>query len=127
MMHNTYNRIYTYRASLIPALRAIFRKPPHDQDSATDTEYAFHKSKSLMRRILDLGGHSLRKLATWSLIVFAAVYVFQNEVKLRVARTMAKKLKHLGIRVARSGEAGGVGVTEEDVRLLDNWRWRVLA
>ncbi|PSR82912.1 hypothetical protein BD289DRAFT_334483, partial [Coniella lustricola] len=127
-------------ATLIPLLRAIWRKPPADQNqdhssssvAATDTEYAFHKSRSLMRRILDLNlGHGLRKLASLTFVVFAAVYVFQNEVKLRVARTMAKKLKRLGVLVGRSSGSGNdngvrVAFMEEDVKVLENWRWRIL-
>jgi hypothetical protein len=55
--------------------------------------------------------------------VFAVLYVFQNEVSLRVARTLSKRLE----RIAAKIEDGREEVTEDDVRLLQGWRWRVVA
>jgi hypothetical protein len=54
--------------------------------------------------------------------VFAVLYVFQNEVELRVARTVGKRLRRLVARV----EDGREELTEDDVKLLQGWRWRVL-
>jgi cob(I)alamin adenosyltransferase len=51
------------------------------------------------------------------------LYVFQNEVALRVARTVARRLKRLEAKV----EEGREELTEADVKLLQGWRWRVLA
>jgi hypothetical protein len=55
--------------------------------------------------------------------VFAVLYVFQNEVTLRVARSVSKRLR----RIAAKVEDGREEVTEDDVRLLQGWRWRVVS
>ena len=116
-----YSAIPGSRASFIPVIRAIFPRPKEDEESANDTEYAFGKSKSLIRRILDSvqgrGG-----LASFAFFVFAVLYVFQNEVTLRVARTAGKRLKRLGAKI----EEGQEDLTEKDLELLQGWRWRVL-
>ncbi|PNY27442.1 Uncharacterized protein TCAP_02632 [Tolypocladium capitatum] len=110
-------------AAFIPAVRRIFRRgsDQESQSSSNDTEYAFRKSKGLMSRIKDgiLGGGSLAKIAFF---VFAVLYVFQNEVSLRVAKTMHKRIKKLCERIER----GGPDVDERDINVLDGWRWRVL-
>lgn len=110
-----------HSASLIPAVRTFWRRPKDDHDSSNDTEYAFRRSKSLIRRILDsvrgFGG-----LATLSFFVFAVLYIFQNEVSLRVAKTVSKRLKRLAAKI----EKGDEPVTLADLKLLSGWRWRVL-
>lgn len=107
-------------ATFIPAVRAIFRRPRHETDAANDTEYAFRRSRSLVSRILN----SVHRpgLATLAFFVFAVLYVFQNEVTLRVARTVSKKLKRLSSKVERGEEE----INEEDLKLLQGWRWRIL-
>ena len=107
-------------ATFIPAVRAIFRKPRHEAEAANDTEYAFRRSRSLVTRILN----SMHRpgLATLAFFVFAVLYVFQNEVTLRVARTVSKKLKRLSSKVERGEEE----INEEDLKLLQGWRWRIL-
>ncbi|KAK3361141.1 hypothetical protein B0T24DRAFT_539411 [Lasiosphaeria ovina] len=107
-------------ASFIPIVRAIFRRPRHEKESSNDTEYAFKKSKSLVARILD----SARRpgIATVAFFVFAVMYVFQNEVSLRVGRTVAKRLKRLSTKI----ENGEEELNEDDLSLLEGWRWRVL-
>ncbi|KAI1340317.1 hypothetical protein F5Y15DRAFT_54446 [Xylariaceae sp. FL0016] len=109
--------------SLIPFIRRLFRRSSkEDRDaSSTDTEHAFRQSKSLIARILS----SVRgkgRLASVAVFVLSALYVFQAEVALRVARTMAKRLKRLAGKVERGAEA----LTDDDLRLLNGWRWRVL-
>ncbi|KAJ6443182.1 Histone acetyltransferase ESA1 [Purpureocillium lavendulum] len=111
-------------ATFIPAVRRIFRRDGDDEDarlSSNDTEYAFRRSKGLMARIKDglLGSGAFAKVAFF---VFAVLYVFQNEVSLRVARTVQKRLRRLADRVERGDE----DVDEGDVKMLDGWRWRVL-
>jgi hypothetical protein len=54
--------------------------------------------------------------------VFAVLYVFQNEVSLRVAKTVNKRIKKLYSRLER----GDQDVTEKDMQILEGWRWRVL-
>jgi len=66
-----------------------------------------------------LGSGSFAKVAFF---VFAVLYVFQNEVSLRVARTVQKRVRRLMERVERGDE----DVDEKDVRMLEGWRWRVL-
>ncbi|KAK1759196.1 hypothetical protein QBC47DRAFT_371260 [Echria macrotheca] len=117
-------------ATFIPAVRAIFRRPASSSKdrgtdpalgmAANDTEYAFRRSKSLISRIL--GSVHRPGLATLAFFVFAVLYVFQNEVTLRVARTIGRRLKKLSAKVERGDEE----VSEEDVKLLQNWRWRIL-
>ncbi|KAK3389709.1 hypothetical protein B0H63DRAFT_103196 [Podospora didyma] len=107
-------------AAFIPIVRKLFRRPKDERESSNDTEYAFKKSKSLVARILD----STRRpgIATVAFFVFAVMYVFQNEVSLRVARTVSKRLKRLSVKV----EDGKEELTEDDLKLLQGWRWRVL-
>jgi hypothetical protein len=88
--------------------------------SSNDTEYAFRRSQSLLSRIRDSvfgkGG-----LAGVAFFVFAVLYIFQNEVSLRVARTIQKRVKKLGTKIER-----GEPVSESDMKVLEGWRWRVL-
>lgn len=90
-------------------------------ETSNDTEYAFRKSDSLIRRVLNsvrgLGG-----LATFTFFIFAVVYVFRNEVTLRVGKTVSKRLKRLAAKVERGEE----DLTDVDLKLLRGWRWRVL-
>lgn len=117
------------RATFIPAVRTLFRRvvpaPAANDDSrmaSNDTEYAFRRAKSLISRIkasiLGRGGI----LAGLTFFVFAALYVFQNEVALRVARTLSKRVRKLVGKVER----GGYEVDEKDLGALEGWRWRVL-
>ncbi|OTB01064.1 hypothetical protein M426DRAFT_323715 [Hypoxylon sp. CI-4A] len=107
-------------ASLIPAVRRIFRRSSEDKES-NDTEYAFKKSKSLIGRILD-SVHGKGKLASLAFFVLSVLYIFQSEVSLRVGRTMSKRLKRLMSRVERGDHSLG----KDDLKVLNGWRWRVL-
>ncbi|KAI1361504.1 hypothetical protein F5Y08DRAFT_17062 [Xylaria arbuscula] len=115
-------------AAIIPAVRKIFRRSSSSDDhhhvSSNDTEHAFRKSKSLIARILDSVHVSGSKsgFASIAFFVLAVLYVFQNEVSLRVARTVSKRLKTLVAKV----ETGVEDVGEQDLKLLNGWRWRVL-
>jgi hypothetical protein len=110
-------------ASFIPLVRRIFRRGDDEASLAAsnDTEYAFNKSKGLLDYIKEgvLGNGSFAKIAFF---VFAVLYVFQNEVSLRVARTMHKRIKRLVARV----EMGDTELDERDIKILDGWRWRIL-
>ncbi len=108
------------RATFIPAVRALFRRPRHEREASNNTEYAFFKSKSLITRILDSAHRP--GIATVAFFVFAVMYVFSNEVTLRVARTVSKRLKRLSSKVERGEEE----LNEDDLKLLQGWRWRVL-
>ncbi|KAI1373306.1 hypothetical protein F4677DRAFT_227733 [Hypoxylon crocopeplum] len=107
-------------ASFIPAVRRIFRRSSKDRES-NDTEYAFKRSKSLIARIMD-SVHGKSKLASLAFFVLAVLYVFQSEVSMRVARTVSKRLKRLVAKVER----GDPGLGEDDMKVLNGWRWRVL-
>ncbi|KAI0910880.1 hypothetical protein F4823DRAFT_588563 [Ustulina deusta] len=110
-------------AAIIPAVRKIFRRSSDDQASSNDTEHAFRKSKSLIARILDsVHVHGKSGFASVAFFVLAVLYVFQSEVSLRVARTVSKRLKTLVAKV----ENGVEEVGEQDLKLLNGWRWRVL-
>ncbi|PKK51660.1 hypothetical protein CI102_2536 [Trichoderma harzianum] len=110
-------------ASFIPLVRKLFRRGTdvESRASSNNTEYAFRKSKGLLARIKDsvLGHH---RLASIAFFVFSVMYVFQNEVTLRVAKTMQKRLKKLSQRL----EYGNQEIDEKDLKLLDGWRWRVI-
>ncbi|KAL2129742.1 hypothetical protein VTI74DRAFT_7389 [Chaetomium olivicolor] len=108
-------------ASFIPLVKKLFRRPKDEDESVNRTEYAFKKSRSLVSRIL--ASTHRPGLGTLAFFMFAVLYVFQNEVSLRVARTVSKRLKRLASKV----EEGREELTEEDVRMLQGWRWRVLA
>ncbi|KAI0545329.1 hypothetical protein F4679DRAFT_481140 [Xylaria curta] len=112
-------------AAIIPFVRKIFRRSSHDDHrvSSNDTEHAFRKSKSLIARILDsVHPHGKSGLASMAAFVLAVLYVFQSEVSLRVARTVSKRLKKLVSKV----ENGVEDVDEQDFKVLNGWRWRVL-
>lgn len=109
-------------AVLVPAVRAIWKRPQHDSESSNSTEYAFRKSKSLITRILGAVRSSFGGLASVTFFVFAVLYVFQNEVSLRVAKTVSKRLKRLHAKVER----GDQEITQADLKLLRGWRWRIL-
>lgn len=109
-------------ASLIPLVKKLFRRRSDDEDtSANRTEYAFKKSKGLVSRIL--ASTHRPGLGTLAFLVFAVLYVFQNEVSLRVARTVGRRLKRLVAKV----EDGREELSEDDVKALRGWRWRVLS
>ncbi|XXG95141.1 hypothetical protein Hte_001401 [Hypoxylon texense] len=107
-------------AAFIPAVRRIFRRSSKDKE-ANDTEYAFKRSKGLISRILS-SVHGKSKIASVAFFVLSILYVFQSEVTLRVARTMSKRLKRLMAKVER----GDQGIGEDDMKMLNGWRWRVL-
>ncbi|KAI0012436.1 hypothetical protein F4779DRAFT_65710 [Xylariaceae sp. FL0662B] len=107
-------------ASFIPAVRRIFRRSSKDKES-NDTEYAFTRSKSLIARILD-SVHGKGRFASIAFFVLAILYVFSNEVSLRVARTVSRRLKRLTAKIERGDDDVGA----EDVKVLNGWRWRVL-
>ncbi|EGU82174.1 hypothetical protein FOXB_07305 [Fusarium oxysporum f. sp. conglutinans Fo5176] len=111
-------------ATFIPFIRRFWRRNDDDEDShssANDTEYAFKKSKGLLEHIKNgiLGKGRFAKLAFF---VFAVLVVFSNEVSIRVARTVQKRLKKLTARI----EHGDPDIDEKDMKLLEGWRWRVL-
>ncbi|KAK8052374.1 hypothetical protein PG993_003759 [Apiospora rasikravindrae] len=143
-------------ASIIPLVRRIFRRPSKDNNAkgeATDTatktktttagqagsnalmnatEYAFGKSRALITRIRESvrgSGWFLGGFAAVSFFVLSVLYVFENEVSLRVAKTVSKRLKRLAAKVERGGggSAGEANFEEKDLAVLQQgWRWRVL-
>ncbi|CAG7560442.1 unnamed protein product [Fusarium equiseti] len=111
-------------ATFIPLIRRFWRRNDDDEDShssANDTEFAFKKSKGLLDHIKGgvLGKGRFAKLA---FLVFAVLFVFSNEVSIRVARTVQKRLKKLAARI----ENGDPDVDDKDMKVLEGWRWRVL-
>ncbi|KAF4464328.1 sodium glutamate symporter [Fusarium albosuccineum] len=111
-------------ATFIPFIRRLWRRSHDDEESAVsanDTEYAFRKSKGLLEHIKNsiLGRGRFAKLA---FLVFAVLFVFSNEVSIRVARTVQKRLKKLVVRI----DQGDPDIDEKDMKLLEGWRWRVL-
>ncbi|POS76717.1 hypothetical protein DHEL01_v204888 [Diaporthe helianthi] len=110
------------RAVIIPAVKAVWNRPRHHSESSNNTEYAFLKSKSLIARILNAVRSSFGGLASVTFFVFAVLYVFQNEVSLRVAKSMSKRLKRLHAKVER----GDQEITQADLKILCGWRWRIL-
>lgn len=109
------------RASFIPAIRAIWRRPAGESEASNNTEYAFRKSRSLLARIRD-SVHGKGRLAALAFVVFAVLYVFANEVSLRVARTISKRLKRLSAKI----ESGQQDIDDQDMKALNGWRWKVL-
>ncbi|KAG8161363.1 hypothetical protein KVR01_009627 [Diaporthe batatas] len=109
-------------AVIIPAVKAIWKRPRHDSESSNKTEYAFFKSQSLISRILNAVRSSFGGLASITFFVFAVLYVFQNEVSLRVAKTMSRRLKRLHAKLERGDQA----ITQADLKTLRGWRWRIL-
>ncbi|KAK8081031.1 hypothetical protein PG997_008849 [Apiospora hydei] len=65
------------------------------------TEYAFSKSRALIARIrasVRGSGWFLGGFAAVSFFVLSVLYVFENEVSLRVAKTVSKRLKRLAAK-----------------------------
>lgn len=118
-----WSKLTLNRATFIPIVRKLFRRGSDSESlaSSNNTEYAFRKSKGLLQRIKDtvLGHH---RLASIAFFVFSVMYVFQNEVTLRVAKTVQKRLKKLSQRLEYSNQE----VDEKDLKVLEGWRWRVL-
>jgi predicted DNA-binding protein len=108
-------------ASFVPIIRTIFRRSSEETQVSNDTEYAFRRSRSLVARIRRLA-HGTGRWASIAFFVFAVLYVFSNEVSLRVARTVGKRLKRLSAKI----ESGEEDVEEKDMKVLDGWRWRIL-
>lgn len=118
-------------AAFIPLVRRLFRRRGGSESNnnsssapiltANDTEYAFVRSRSLVDRMLNTvtrrGG-----LASIAFFVFAVLYIFSNEVSLRVARTVGRRLKKLSSKLERGDEP----LSEGDLKQLSGWRWRVL-
>ncbi|KAL8298002.1 hypothetical protein RB597_007034 [Gaeumannomyces tritici] len=106
--------------TVIPMVRTLFRRPATSIETSNSTEYAFFRSKSLLGRIMDsvkgLGG-----LASITFFVFSVLYVFQNEVSLRVAKTLSKRLRRLSNKVEDTHQ-----LDDRDIALLSGWRWRIL-
>ncbi|KAK4185711.1 hypothetical protein QBC35DRAFT_503098 [Podospora australis] len=114
-------------ASFIPLVKKLFKPPREGPISGrkrpagvSRTEYAFRKSKSLVDRILSWNKRP--GIATVAFFVFAVLYIFTNEVSLRVSRTIAKRLRRLTAKV----ESGEGDINEDDLKALQGWRWRVL-
>lgn len=104
-------------------MRKLFRRGSDSESlvSSNNTEYAFRRSKGLLQRIKDsVLGHS--HLASIAFFVFSVLYVFQNEVTLRVAKTVQKRLKKLSQRLEYSSQE----IDDKDLKLLEGWRWRVI-
>ncbi|KAK8043081.1 hypothetical protein PG994_013564 [Apiospora phragmitis] len=150
----------TIRASIMPLVRRIFRrqdsnKKGEDSNNKTATaqtegsnsssntnsnalmnatEYAFAKSRSLIKRIrasMRGSGWFLGGFAAVAFFVLSVLYVFENEVSLRVAKTVSKRLKRLAAKVERGGGGGQEALQqqldEKDLAVLQQgWRWRVL-
>ncbi|KAK7415156.1 hypothetical protein QQX98_006100 [Neonectria punicea] len=110
-------------AGFIPLIRRFFRRrnDEESQTSSNDTEYAFRKSKGLIEYIKD-GLFGTSRWAKLAFMVLAVLYVFLNEVSLRVARTTQKRMKKLCARIER----GDPDIDEKDMKVLEGWRWRVL-
>lgn len=104
-------------------MRRIFRRGSDDdsQIASNDTEYAFQRSKAILSRIKN-SIFGVGKLASIAVFVFSVLYIFQNEVSLRVARTTQKRIKQLSDRI----QAGDYTLEERDMKVLDGWRWRIL-
>ncbi|KAI1822293.1 hypothetical protein F4861DRAFT_409811 [Xylaria intraflava] len=110
-------------AAIVPTVRGILRRSDDDRVSSNDTEHAFRKSKSLIARILDsVKLHGKSGIASVAFFVLAVLYLFQSEVSVRVAKTVSKRLKRLMAKV----EDGVDELTEQDLKVLNGWRWRVL-
>ncbi|KAK7926665.1 hypothetical protein PG985_003663 [Apiospora marii] len=95
------------------------------------TEYAFGKSRALIQRIrasVQGSGWLLGGFAAVSFFVLSVLYVFENEVSLRVAKTVSKRLKRLSAKVERGGSGSfEAQIDEKDLAVLQQgWRWRVL-
>ncbi len=110
-------------AAFIPLVRRLFRRRSGatTTSASNDTEYAFVRSRSLVDRMLT----SVRRrggLASIAFFVFAVLYIFSNEVSLRVARTVGRRLKRLSSKIERGDEL----LDEADLKQLAGWRWRVL-
>lgn len=83
----------------------------------------------MVTRILD-GLRRMGWTATIFMFVLAALYVFQAEVTIRIARTIHKRLKKLLIKMEEGERLPGndsmVVMESRDLECLRGWRWRIL-
>ncbi|KAL1842566.1 hypothetical protein VTJ49DRAFT_4849 [Mycothermus thermophilus] len=125
-------------ASIIPLVKKLFGRPilhkhastgpdstsffsdDYDSPPSNRTEYAWRRSKRLVSRILESTGRP--GLGTLAFFVFAVLYIFTNEVSLRAARSVARRLGRLAAKVDEGREEVG----EADLKALRGWRWRVV-
>ncbi|KOS23310.1 hypothetical protein ESCO_003662 [Escovopsis weberi] len=113
-----------FMATIIPAMRAIFRRRA-DPDSGpcctnNNTEMAFQQSQSWFARVRE-GAQKHGQWASMAAFVFSLLFVFSNEVLFRVAKTVYKRVRKTAGRIEREGE-----VREGDLEVLEGWRWRVM-
>lgn len=123
-------------ASFVPLVRRLWRRDyrrdyrvtsssktsSYQLSRVSATEYAFQRSRAVVDRMLHMLKGGAGRLASVAFFVFAVLYVFTNEVTLRVARTVARRLKRLSVKLERGAEP----LDEDDLKLLKGWRWRVL-
>ncbi|KAK4221961.1 hypothetical protein QBC38DRAFT_376131, partial [Podospora fimiseda] len=118
-------------AAFIPLVKKLFYNEKKEKLAATKaakkdqvfkslTEYAFVRSKALVKKILDLTGRP--SIYSVAFFVFAVLYIFTNEVTLRAAKSVNKRVKKLLNRV----EYGEGDLKEDDMELLHGWKWRIL-
>ncbi|KAL5594334.1 hypothetical protein BROUX41_001274 [Berkeleyomyces rouxiae] len=115
----------TPSGSIVPIIKSVFRRIAKHYprlDAANDTEYAFKRSRTLTD-YLKASVAGRKRLAGVSMFLFAVLYVFQNEILLRVSRTMYKRVRRLHDKMVR----GQHMVTQEDLTVMDGWRWRVIS
>lgn len=90
-------------------------------------EYVFIKFKSLFGCIFVVIKGYRFGLMIVIFFVFVVLYIFLNEVLLRVVKMVFKWLKKLVNKVESisNGRDGDV-FKDDDIKLLSGWRWRVL-
>ncbi|KAL2267790.1 hypothetical protein VTJ83DRAFT_5067 [Remersonia thermophila] len=103
-----------------PGAASSFFSDDYDEPPSNSTERAWRRSKRLVARILEEYGRP--GLGTLAFFVFAVLYVFTNEVSLRAARSVARRLGRLAAKLDEGREEVG----EADMKALRGWKWRVV-
>jgi hypothetical protein len=63
-----------------------------------------------------------KAIALVTVYTLAFLYTAQNEVSVRVARAVSRRLKQLISKIDKGEEI----VTDEDLNFLEGWRWKIL-
>ncbi|KAH7136391.1 hypothetical protein EDB81DRAFT_802066 [Dactylonectria macrodidyma] len=86
------------------------------------TEHALDRSSHLLIRNLERARSRCKSATTFALVAFAVCFVLQNELVIRVSRSISFRLSSLYTGV-ESREQRAVDANSDE---LDGWRWKLL-
>lgn len=103
------------------AVRTIFQRPASHRSTPPRDQKQRHGARVYEKRVADHRGHHSGGGGPCSCSASSR----QAEVSLRVARTVARRLKRLVAKI-ETGDPGVIVLRRKDLDILKGWRWRVL-